>query len=307
MSAPTTPTEGGRLPPLGFALLAGITLLWGLSWPLMRIGLDALPPFTFRSLMTPAAGVLLLVIAALRGERIAVPRESWGVLVLAALLNIAAWHAFSAFGVAHMESGRASVIAFTMPLWAALLAWAVLREQLTGRHLLALALGMAGIAALLGGDIDGLLADPLGPLYMTGAAVCWAAGTLVQKRTTWNTSLLVITGWQLTIASIPLVGAALALETVEADVLTWRMFLVIAFFVFGALGFCFVAWYKVLSLVPQSVATLSTLLVPVIGVVSGTIVHGEPLGVSEISALALVCSAIGLVLTSSAQRAPAPS
>lgn len=294
------------LPRLGLILLVALTLMWGLNWPLMKIALNALPPFTFRGMMVPAAGVLLLALARTIGQELRMPRAIWRPLAVSALLNVAGWHALSALGVSHMSSGRAVVIAYTMPLWTALAARLFLGERLTGRRVLALALGTGGLAALLGGDLAGLSADPWGPIYALGAAVVWAGGTLIQKQVVWRVPILALTGWQLVVGGVPIVAFALALESPSLAAFTPPVIAVIAYNVLGSLCFCYYAWYKIVSLFPATIAALSTLMIPVIGVISGTLILGEPLGWREISALVLVCSAIGLVVTPSSPSRAAP-
>ena len=290
-------TNSARLPFAGFVLLAAVTLVWGTNWPIMKIGLGELPPFTFRAAMVPASGLLILVLAFLAGQRLGAPRGAWPPLLVSALFNVTLWHGFSAFGIAAMESGRAAVIAFTMPLWAAILARLFLAEAIGGRRLLALALGAGGGGALLQPDLARFAAAPQGPLWMSFAAIVWAAGTLWQKRIGWAIPVLAHTGWQLFLGGLPLIAAAFVFEaTDEANWSVGIVFLVV-YSIVGPLGFCYWAWYKVVALFPTHVAAIGTLLIPVLGVASGAAILGEPFGWPELMALALVTGALALVLT----------
>src|SRR5258708_14653194 len=96
----------------------------------------------------------------------ALRRHEIGPLILAALFNVTLWHLFSAYGVSLMAAGRASIIAYTMPAWALLLSAIVLGEPFGLRGLLALALGMAGIRALLLPDLEPIAPAPPGPRAM---------------------------------------------------------------------------------------------------------------------------------------------
>lgn len=290
-------TNLARLPAAGFVWLAAVTLIWGTNWPIMKIGLGALPPFTFRAVMVPASGFLILGLALLAGQRVAVPRGAWLPLLISAFFNVTAWHAFSAFGIAAMESGRASVIAFTMPLWAAILARVFLAEPIGVRRALALALGTGGIGALLYPDLARFAADPRGPLMMTGAAVTWAAGTLWQKRIGWAIPVLPHTGWQLFLGGLPIVAAAFLFDS--ADSADWSVMIVVlvVYSIAGPLGFCYWAWYRVVMLFPTHVAAIGTLLIPVLGVASGWVILAEPFGAGELVALLLVTAALALTLT----------
>jgi drug/metabolite transporter (DMT)-like permease len=88
--------------------------------------------------------------------------------------NTTVWHLCSAYGLMLMASGRAAIIAFTMPLWATLLAVPLLGERITRAKAAGLALGLAGLSCLLVGEASAIGAAPLGGLLMLGAAVAWA-------------------------------------------------------------------------------------------------------------------------------------
>lgn len=298
-SDPARPASAavGGLPAAGFVLLAAVTLIWGVNWPIMKIGLGALPPFTFRAAMVSASGILILVLARFLGQRTSAPRAAWPPLLISTFFNVTLWHAFSAFGVHAMESGRASVIAFTMPLWAAVLARVFLAEPIGGRRLLALALGAGGIGALISRDFARFAADPTGPLMMTGAAVAWAAGTLWQKRIGWAIPVLPHTGWQLFLGGLPIIAAALVFDPAEAARWSPDIVLLVAYSIVMPLGFCYWAWYKVVILFPTHVAAIGTLMIPALGVASGAAILGEPFGAAEIAALVLVTAAIALTLS----------
>ncbi|MHA1600824.1 MAG: DMT family transporter, partial [Alphaproteobacteria bacterium] len=134
-----TATSAQRLPPSGYVLLSGLTLFWGLNWPTAKIVLGEMPVWTFRSLCLVVGGCGILAITRLSGRSLRVPTSEIRPLLLCAVFNIVGWHLFSAYGVSLIESGRAAIIAFTMPVWAAALGWFVLGERLTLSGVLGLA------------------------------------------------------------------------------------------------------------------------------------------------------------------------
>ncbi len=193
-------------------LLAVLTLSWGGNWPAMKAAVAEIPVWTFRSICLVVGGAILLVMVRLRGEPLAVPRAERRPLVLAALLNVAVWQLCSAYGLTFMKAGRASIIAFTMPLWAVILDRLLFGERVPRSKALALALGLAGLAVLIGPDLAHLAASPAGALFMLAASITWAAGTLVLKRNRWTIPTMALTAWQITLASLPVVVGALLLE-----------------------------------------------------------------------------------------------
>lgn len=285
----------GAVPRTALVLIAAVSVLWGLNWPAMKLAVGELSPWTFRVACVAVAGGGLMLVARVWGERLLPRRDEWLPLAGVSLFSVTAWHLFSAFGLTHIEGGRAAVVAYSMPAWAALFSALYLHERLGARQLAALALGMAGVAVLTGPDV--LAGSPLGPLLMTGAAVSWAAGIVLLKRRDWSIGIVPHTGWQLLLGGVPIVLAWLALEP-DPDLsrLTWRGLLGAGYAATVALIFCFTAYNKIVTMLPATVAALSTLAIPVVGLVSSALLLGEPLGAREVVALALVAGSIGLVL-----------
>ncbi|HSK41852.1 MAG TPA: DMT family transporter [Arenibaculum sp.] len=278
-------------------LLAGIGLFWGLNWPAMKLAMAEIEPWTFRALGLAVGGVWLLMLGRAWGGRLAVPRADLVPLVWVSLLNVSGWQICSALGLSLMPAGRASIIAFTMPLWAVLLGIVLLGERLTAARAAGLALGLAGMAALLGPDLDRVAAAPAGVLLMLTAAVSWAAGTVALKRVRWHMRAMQLAGWQLLIGSLPAAAGALAFgEPASLAGAGWVSWSALAYTCALAMVWCHWAWFRVVELFPAGVAAIGTLLVPVVGVLSSALILDEPIGTPEITALALVLASLTLVL-----------
>jgi drug/metabolite transporter (DMT)-like permease len=279
-----------------FVLLAGITVVWGLNWPVMKVALGAIPVLPFRGLCLAISGPSLLAIAAAQGSGIAVPRREILPLLLAALFNIALWHLFTGYGVLELPAGRASIIAYTMPAWATVLGPLFLGERLRAPRLAGLMLGMAGIAALVLPDLATIRAAPLGTASMVLAALSWAVGSVLMKRRRWSVSTAALTGWQTCLGGLPILIAAIIIGPFpgleHADATT---FVALAYVVVAAL-FGQWAWFVVLARLPVAVASIGTLTIPVVGVLSSALLLGERIGPAEVVALVLVVAAIALVL-----------
>ena len=292
------------MPRAAVGLIAAISVLWGLNWPMMKVAVGELSPWTFRTVCVVVSGFGLLLLARATGERLTVLRSQWRALALVSLLSVTGWHLFSAFSLVHMGGGRGAIVAYTMPIWAALLSVWYLKERPTRRRLAALTVGMAGIALLIGPDLFGLGHDPLGPLLMIGAAMCWAAGIVVLKGERWQVGIMALTGWQLLLGGIPIVLAWLVIERhPDLSHLTWAGGLATLYAATVALIFCFAAHNKVVTLLPATAAAISTLAIPVIGLLSSAWLLGEPIGWRDVAALVLVLGSIALVLLPEPERA----
>jgi drug/metabolite transporter (DMT)-like permease len=281
----------------GVLLILGIGLFWGLNWPAVKIALSEIPPWTLRTLGLGCGAAILLLAARLNGHSLAVPRGERGPLILAGCLTVAGFNLLSAFGQLHMPASRAAIIAFTMPAWATLLSAVFLRDPLTLNRLASLALGMAGLALLVAPDLRALEAAPLGPMFMLGAALSWAAGTVLIKRVPWTIPTLVLAAWQVAAAVVPIAIGALVLE--RPFDLAWPsppVAVALTFHILLPMAFCHYAWMGIVARYPAPVAAIATLLIPVVGVVSSVLILGETAGPREVGALALVLASVALVL-----------
>ena len=292
-----------RLPIGGFVLLAFVSLFWGLNWPGMKIALSELPIWWFRVLSVGVGAVGLMAIAwastgALRPTR----RELWPLLVCA-LFNIVGWHLFTGYGVSLMPAGRASIIAFTLPVWAALLGALILGERITAYKVAGLVLGVAALAVLIGPDLVALSAAPAGALFMLGAAVSWAFGTVLFKKYDWDSPVSALIGWQLLIGLAVILPGALILEPApDLTALSAKVWIALLYLFALPMIFCQWAFFKVVRMFPAAIASIGTLAVPVIGVYSSALILGEIVGWREVVSMALTCAALTAVMVLPALR-----
>jgi drug/metabolite transporter (DMT)-like permease len=289
--------EPDHLPRRLWWVLAALTLAWGFNWTALKVALSEVPPWTFRSLCLGLGSAVLFAALRAGGQPLAVPKGQWRRLALLAFLNITCWNMLIAFGVALIPSGRASILAYTMPLWAIPLSVWLLGERITRGRLAGLALGMLALMLLLGENLIRLGAAPLGSLLVLAAALTWALGTVLQKRFPVKMPLGAYTAWMLLAGGVPIFIGAAAFE----DVRTLRHVslapaLGVAYNVFVSFAFAHWAWIKLATSVSVSVFSLSMLIIPVIGVLSGAVFLGERPSWAEITALACVLGALATVI-----------
>jgi len=289
--------EPDHLPPQLWWVLASLTLAWGFNWTAMKTALSEVPPWTFRSLCLGLGAAVLFSALRAGGQRLVMPTGQWGRLWLLAILNITSWNMLVAFGVGMIESGRAAILAYTMPVWAVPLSVWLLGERITRRKLVGLGLGLGGLVLLLGESLFSLGAAPVGSLLVLGAAVSWALGTVLQKRIPVSLPVGPYTAWIMLLGGTPIFIGALLFEDFsdlrEVSVIAW---LGTAYNIVIAFAFAHWAWIKIATSVPVSVFSISMLLIPVVGVVSGMLFLGERPTAAEYAALALVLAALLTVL-----------
>lgn len=293
-----------HVPRRALVLLVVLTLVWGTNWPILALAVREMSVWTFRSISLPVAGLLLLAVARLRGHALAIPRTHWPTVTAATLSYLAVWNIASTYASVLIPSGQAAVLGFTMPLWSALIGWLLLGERMRARLLLALALGAAAVAMLMLRSFDVYAQAPLGLALGLLAGFGWAVGSLILKRRPPDVPVIVLTGWQLLITAVPIVSVAAVIGDHQWFVPSWTTIAVIAYITLVPMAIGNVVWFSIAGLLPVNVAGLSTVMVPMVAMVSGAIVHGEPLGPLQLMAMACCAASLVLALYRPAARAP---
>ena len=292
--------------------MAILALIWGCNWPVLKLGVTEVPPLTFRTLTLPFAALGLLAVARASGESIAIPRAWWGRVATLAFFNIAGWNGLVLFGVQQLPAGRSAILAYTMPVWATLVALMVLHEPLGRRKTIGLALGMVGMALLLGEDFALLKRSPVGAMMILGAAILWSVGTVLLRK--WKPPIPqnTLSGWMMLLGWAPLAVAAPFFDDTGLARLahvSWLVWFAIGYNIVLAGTLAHWAWFTLARTLPVAVSGLASLPVPVVGVFAGMIVLGERPGTAEWLALAFVLASLAAVLWPSrgaAKAAPAP-
>ncbi len=283
-------------------LIVAVTILWGANWPAMKLAVLEFEPWTFRVVSVLGAGLTLLLLARLSGERIRMDRRLIVPHLAISLAGVTLWHMLTAFGLLYIGGGRAAIIAFTMPVWATLLSILFLGERPTVALGLALLLGMSGLAVLLGPEMARVGEAPLGALLILAAAIVWAIQTVATKAYEWRIGTMALSAWQLLAGGLPILVVWLWLGAwPDPTRLSATGIFALLYVVFVALVFCFTTFLRIVRLLPAIAASLSTLAIPVVGVASSAWLLNEPIGMRELVALMLVLAAIGLVLVPRAQ------
>jgi drug/metabolite transporter (DMT)-like permease len=278
------------------ALLAALTLVWGTNWPLFSIALAELPVATFRTLVLSTAIVMLFVVMKLRGESFAVPKGRWPHLILASAMNLAVWNIATSLAVLYIPSGHASVLAYTMPLWVALLGFVVFRQPLSGRLLLAILIGAVAVATLMLPNFASYADAPQGLFWGLFAGFCWAIGTFVVKRTTWPGMGLSLTFWQVAIALPPIALGMAVLDGWPKHTPSAAAILATVYTGAVPMALGTATWFTLVKLLPAQVAALSSIAIPIVAVVSGVIILHEPLSLLQAVAIGSTVVSLWLAL-----------
>ena len=289
----------GRISPAGLMFLAVTSVGWGFNWPVTKYLISELPPLTLRGTAGVIGALLLALLARLSGQSLRVPRKLWPRLVLAALLNVAVWMALMGIALLYLPASEAALIAYTMPIWASILAWPVLGERPNLLRVISLVMAFAGLAAIMGGDGVKASVEKLpGILMALSGAIAFAVGTVMSKKLPLDLPPLSLAAWQIGIGCLPV--AILGLLVEKSDIAAVSDFGWVLIFYSTVIQFCiaYVCWFAALARLPASIAAIGTMAVPVIGVVASAVALHEPLGIGQIAALVFTLAGVVLATRS---------
>src|SRR6266545_2370835 len=179
-------------------MLVAVSLAWGLSWPAMKIALNEIPPFSMRVGTSGLATATLFALAFMQRRNIRVHSGlAWAHLVVAGCLNIACFTLFAAFAQLATATSRVAILTYTMPIWAALLAYPILGERLNFSRGISLLLCIIGLTVLAYPLIGS--SDLIGLVLALATAVSWAAGTVYLKWAQIDADPMAVVVWQLVV------------------------------------------------------------------------------------------------------------
>lgn len=255
--------------------LISLILIWGVGYPIMKIGLAYCPPLLFAGLRAVGGGLLLTALA-LRHDGRPDLAGTWPALLVSALFNVLLFFGLSTLSVQLLPAGIASVVLYLQPVFIAGLAHVWLGERLTRTKMAGLLLGLGGVAAIMVQGMEGTL-SPSGLAYGVGSAAAWALGTVAFKRAA-PRSILWFIALPFLLGGLLIVAAGLAVGERWADIAWTPTFLLVL--AYGAAVGLALSWTLWLALVAAGEASRmagNTFLVPLVSVAAGTLFLGEPL------------------------------
>ncbi len=282
------------------ALLA-MSLLWGYAWTGLKIGLLDCPPFMFAALRMGLGALCLLLILRVRGRAFMprrIPELVWlGLVQTTVLFTLSTW------AVAEGNAGRVAFLAYTMPFFTLLFAWPVLGERVRGLQWLAIAFAAFGLVAIVQPwHASGTLTSNV---LAVGAGIAWALGAIMVKQLQRRApmDLVAMTAWQMFFGAIPLFALAFAIP--EAPVVwTARFVTVLLLIAVVTTAIGWLLWIYVLDHLPAGIASMGTLLAPVIAMATSNYHFGERPNALEAGGMAAIVTAL-LVLTWHTRSPPA--
>lgn len=257
-------------------VLVPMTLLWGINWPIMKLAVTGFPPLSFRALSIVLGLPGLVLALKLLKVPLAVPRSQWPELAILAL--------------PHLASGRAAILAYTMPVFSALWGLALWGDRLTARQTAGVLLAGLAVLLLMWHELGHLGGAPWAAGAMLAAAGAWALGSQQLRRTTSTVPTLAITFWMTAVTALVLCTLAVAYNAV------------------AIFGFCQAGLFYLSRTLPPVASSISIMVIPVEGILAATLCFGEPLYWQDVAAMGLIVAAIAAVMLTWRKRAaPLPN
>jgi len=267
-----------------------LCLIWGLNWVVMKEANHVFPPVLFTTYRFIIGSGILLVIAYLK--KIPFPRRAdWKWIVLCGILQTAFLNVAVQIGMQFLSAGFSAVLTYSMPFWVAIMAHFWLGETLTKRKMIGIALGIVGLITLLDVGRGGTWWAVM--LTLAGA-IAWALSSILVKLKLQHYSTLQYTTWQMAVGAVFL-SVYCAIYEHGATQWSWKALSYLLYNGVLASAVAYFLWTYILSNTEAGKASISILIVPIIGVLSGVFLLGESLYWTTIVGMTLILGGIWLV------------
>jgi drug/metabolite transporter (DMT)-like permease len=273
---------------------AAIYLLWGSTYFAIALGLKSLPPFLLMAVRSLCGGLILVALN--RRELIQVSRRTWLDAALCGLLFFVGCHGVLAFAQQTVPSGVAAIVLATIPFWIVLIDFTVPRQKRPSPYtLMALVPGFAGVAIVTWQNVgqNGVSVRPI--VWLLAAALSWSIATVLSRRTSGSASSMLVSGMQLTIGGGVLLAISLIAGEMSAfsprDVSTISL-VAVAYLIISGSVIGFAAYHWLLNNVSTSLVSTYTFVNPIVAMLLGTTILGEPFSISMLLGACLVIASV---------------
>jgi len=275
-------------------LLAALILIWGASWPAIKIGVTAVPPIWFACLRYAVGTACLALIVALRGELTLPSRSDWKLIAVSGVLQMAMYSALTAVALTRLPPGRSSVLAFSTPLWVVPLSVWWLREPVPWQGRIGVGTGLVGILLIASPGLQPTAHGQLVPYaFLICAAAGWAISIVYVRGHRFQASPLALAPWQMLVATLLLLLCAIAADGALPS-LNLRGVVSLAYVGPIATAFAYWAVVEVGRHVRATTISMTLLAVPCVGLLISALTFHETVNVAFGLGVALVGAGVAL-------------
>ncbi|WP_035607313.1 DMT family transporter [Edwardsiella tarda] len=280
--------------PLAIGGLIALTLIWSYSWIAMKQVTLYIGAFDFTALRCICGALLLLLVLRLRGR--GMRPTPFGYTLAIALLQTCGMVGLAQWALMSGGAGKVAILSYTMPFWVVIMAALFLGERMRRLQYGAIVVAAVGLLLVLQPwrlDFSSLQSALLAVL----SGISWGASAIVAKRMYARypgIDLLALTTWQMLYAAVVMSVVAWLVPQRSVD---WQpyVFWALAYSAILATALAWSLWLFVLKSLPAGIASLSTLAVPVCGVLFSWWLLGENPGSVEGSGIVLIVLALAAI------------
>jgi drug/metabolite transporter (DMT)-like permease len=276
-----------------FLALIVLTIIWGYNWVVMKSALQYAGPFQFAALRTFLGALVLFVVIYFTKRPLGL--KEFPTMLVLGLLQTIGFTGLLIWALVEGGAGKTAVLTYTMPFWVLLFAWPMLGEKVQGWQWLAVISAIFGMLFIF--DPLHIKADGFSMFLAVCSGVSWALSAIISKKLHQRSpdlDLLNLTAWPMLIGAIPMVAIALI---VPAPPIQWTGYFISAvlFNVFLSGALAWLLWLYALQRLPAGVASMASMLAPVIGVIAAWIQLNEVPGHGELIGMILIAFALVLI------------
>jgi len=288
------------------SLLVALVLVWAISWPVIKVGVAHVPPLWFATLRYAIAACCLFVFVGFRGELGAPPRSDWPLIAVSAVLQLGAYSALTGMALTVLPPGRASVLAFSTPIWVVPISAVWLRERLSRSGLLGVGLGLLGALAIAAPSLNRAGGGHgLAYALLMAAAAAWAVSIVYVRKHCFTASALALAPWQMLLAASLLLPCAFALEG-PLPAIAPEGAASLAYVGPVATAFAYWAVVEAGRRFRASTMSMALLATPSLGIAISAVAQREAIGASLITGVIMIAAGIRLATLAPARpRDPA--
>lgn len=276
------------------ALLVLVIVTWAVSWPVIKVGVASVPAIWYGCLRYTIAGLCLFCYVALRRELALPARSDWLLVAVSGALQMGAYSALTGLALTVLPPGRASVLAFSTPIWVVPLAAWRLGEPISRLGALGVGLGTLGVLAIAAPSLHPRGSGQVVAYAMLlGAAAAWAISIVVVRSHRFNATPLALAPWQMLVAAALLLPLAIVVEGPPSAIGTGGA---ASLAYVGPIATAFAYWAVVEAGRHFRASTMSMALLatPSLGILISALTLGEEIGASLVVGVILIGAGIRL-------------
>ena len=275
-------------------LLGLLVVIWAVSWPVIKIGVAAVSPIWYGCLRYLIATTCLFALVAVRGELVVPSRSDWRLVAVSGVFQMGAYSALTGLALTILPPGRASVLAFSTPLWVVPLAAWWLHEPVSRRSRYGVGFGLLGVLVIASPALQWHGGGQFASYAMLmSAAAAWAISIVFVRAHRFDASPLALAPWQALVAVVLLAPLAAVIEGVPRA-LDWRGVASLAYVGPVATAFAYWAIVEVGRELRASTISMALLATPSLGLLISTLTLGERVSGSLATGVLLVGAGIRL-------------